>query len=92
MTVNEFFRFASTLEGQRLETGARRAGFSFSVIPEGLEITPESSGNPRLVQRSRIELFLEEYDRTRSTRKRDYQEISFDASYLLAILARYKSS
>lgn len=90
MTAETLLRFASTLEGERLETGVRRAGFTVAVSDAGIQITPESSGKPRLVQGSSIRRFLEEYARSGSKRAGDYQEVSFDASYLLAIIARYE--
>jgi hypothetical protein len=88
-TAEELLRFATGLQGERLETRVRRAGFSVQVFPAGLEITPESSGSPRLVDPARIQLVLDEYHRTRSMRKRDYQDITFDASYLLALIGKH---
>jgi hypothetical protein len=39
-----------------------------------------------------IDRFCEQYDRTGSTRPVDYQDITFDASYLLALMDTYPRS
>jgi hypothetical protein len=89
VTPTDLLRFASGLEGARLTTTARRAGFEVHVVPAGLEITPESTRKPRLVSRDTVQMVLNEYERTRSTRPGKYQHITFDASYLLALVDRY---
>ena len=88
-TANELLRFASTLEGETVVTGARRAAFSIRVVPEGLEITPASSGTPRVVRREKIQSVLDEYERSGSTRTTDYLTVTFDSSYLLALINCY---
>lgn len=90
MNAREFLRFASTLEGSRLETGVRRAGFRIRSGEAGLEITPESSGLTRVVKEGRIQQFLEEYRRSHSKTAGHYQDVTFDASYLLAVIALYE--
>ena len=92
MTVQALVKFASTLEGERLETGVQRAGFRVSVSGSGIAVTPESTGRTRAIPRSSIERFLEEYGRVRSTKAGDYQQVSFDASYLLAIIHRHEKA
>ena len=89
LTAKELLRFASTLEGETLATGARRAAFSISVLPEGLEITPASSGAPRVVQKNKIQSVLDEYARSGSIRPTDYLTVTFDSSYLLALISLY---
>jgi hypothetical protein len=88
-TAHDFLRFASSIEGERLTTAARGAAFTIRTLPRGIEITPESSGMSRVVNHERIDLFLQEYERSRSVRPGHYQDITFDASYLLAITARF---
>jgi hypothetical protein len=36
-----------------------------------------------------VQRVCEEYEQTGSTKKRNYQDISFNASYLLAIIKRF---
>ena len=87
ININNFLRLASQLEGKRLETEARKAPFCIKVLPAGIEITPESSGKSRIVPVNRIGRFLDEYNASRNRHPGHYQEITFDSSYLLAILS-----
>jgi hypothetical protein len=84
--ADDLLRFASRIEGQRLKTRVRGAGFSVRILAEGLEITPESSGEPRLVRREGIEIVLDEYHRSSSLQPADYHEITWDSSYLLTLV------
>ena len=90
MNAGEFLRFASTLEEVRLETGVRRAGFRVVALDSGLEITPESSSLPRVIQAARIQLFLDEYQRSGAKSAGHYHDVTFDASYLLAVMAEHE--
>lgn len=87
--ADDLMRFAATLEGVELSTAARGAIFTVLALPTGLQITPASSGESRLVSREMVHKVCEENQRLGSTRPVDYQAISFDASYLLALLQRY---
>jgi len=89
VNTRDLLTFAIGLEGKRLTTLARGASFRIRVLPHGLEITPASSRTPRIVRREIIDRVCEAYRESRSARTRDYQAISFDASYLLALIDRY---
>ena len=89
-SAEDFLAYASALENERLATAGGRAFFTLRAMPQGLEITPESSGKPRVVRRETIQLFLDEYQRSGKPQPAEYQGITFDASYLLAIIARYQ--
>jgi hypothetical protein len=91
LTADELLRYASELEGQRLETAGGRAAFTVRVLPRGIEVTPESSGTPRIVARETIQLVIDEYEQSRNLQPGQYQSITFDASYLLGIIAHYLS-
>ena len=88
-TAKELLQFASTLEGETMATRARQAAFSICVVPEGLEITPASSGTPRVVRKEKIQSVLDEYARSGSIRPTDYLTVTFDSSYLLALISLY---
>ena len=87
--TTRLLQFASSLEGERIPTLAGRAAFHIRVLPAGLEITPESTRKPRLVSRDVVERVLGEYYTTRSLTPARYQAITFDASYLLALIDRF---
>jgi hypothetical protein len=88
LTVEGFLEMARRLEGKRLTTPVRGAEFQVRSLPGGLVITPESTGRSRSVPVARIRRFLEEYGSSVETRPGHYHDITFDASYLLAILSR----
>jgi hypothetical protein len=89
ISVDELLRYASGLENERLTTAGGRASFSMKIVPQGIEITPDSSREPHIDDRETIQLVLDEYERSRNLQPGQYQEITADASYLLAIIARY---
>lgn len=89
VSVADFLRYASKRQSERLTTAGGRASFTVRVLPHGIEITPESSRKPRLVQRDKIRAVLDQYQESRNLQPGQYQSISFDASYVLGILARY---
>jgi hypothetical protein len=86
ISADTLIRFAKTLERKRLATMARSKGFTVAVVKAGIEITPASSGTPRTVAKSRIQLVCDEYNRSKSLKPGDYQTITLDASYLLALI------
>jgi hypothetical protein len=88
-TVAELLAFASSLEGERLPTLAGRASFTLRVVGAGIEFVPISTGKRRFVTREMIRRVLDEYASSRSLTAGHYQSITFDASYLLAIISRY---
>jgi hypothetical protein len=89
LTAGELLRYASGLEGQRLATAGGRATFTVRVLQHGLEVTPESSGTPRIIPRETIRLVIEQYEQSRNLQPGQYQSITFDASYLLGIIAHF---
>jgi hypothetical protein len=89
LTTDKLLRYASTLEGQRLTTAGGRATFTVRVLPRGIEVTPESSGTPRIVSHETIQLVITQYEQSRNLQPGQYQSITFDASYVLGIIAHY---
>lgn len=89
LTAESLLSFANDLEGERLNTLSRAAGFTLRVLPTGIEITPGSSGQPRVVSREIVQRVCEEFQRTRSMRPSDYHSMTFDSSYLIAVIDRY---
>ncbi|MHB8878693.1 MAG: hypothetical protein ACYC8T_33760 [Myxococcaceae bacterium] len=90
ITADELLRFATTLEGEQLVTLSRGAAFSLRVLPDGIEFTPLSSGKPRRILREMVQSVCEEYRRSGSIKPGDYLSVTFDASYLLALIARHE--
>jgi len=79
--------FAKTLEGRDLYTQARQRLFRVGVIGDMLEYTPASTREARTDGRKTIEQVLARYRVTQSLKPCDYQDATFNASYLLTIVA-----
>lgn len=91
-STDDLLRLASRLEGQRLVTAARGAAFIVNALPDGIEVVPASTDRPRKVGVSTISRFLEEHNTSGVQRPGHYQDITFDASYLLTILAHAEAT
>lgn len=85
-TIDAFRTLAEALDGARLKTVAQGREFSIQVSPDGMAFTPRSTRKERVVPWSQVERVIQAYKETASYRKSDYQDFSFDASYILAIL------
>jgi hypothetical protein len=88
ISITEFRRRVAELDGQRLETGRRKRGFTVRVTESGLEYTPESSGKARPDSWSGVERFLDRYNEMRSSTTAAYHDVTHHSSYLMAILRR----
>ncbi len=80
--------FAKSLEGRDLHTQARKKAFRVCVVGDRLEFTPESTGKPRPLSRTinQGQQVLDRYNLTRSLKPGDYQDITYNSSYLLTLI------
>ena len=90
-TAEQILEFAAQLEGMRLTTNARKTPFSLAVLADGIEFTPASSGKPRPLLTHDIQRICDEYCRTKSVQPKDYQGITFNASYVLTLIEMYQN-
>src|SRR4051812_20341930 len=77
--------------GKTLTTRARGTTFAVEVDGRGLIFTPVSSGQGRPETARRIQSVLDEFERTKSFKAGDYQQLSMNASYILALLEAYRN-
>lgn len=85
-SLREFKLRIAPFDGRRLETGVRQLGFVVHVVPEGLAFTPDSTGRVRIENWARIEAVLDQFNEFGSTRSGDYHDLTYNSSYLLALL------
>ena len=85
ITYDALIHFAKTLEGQTLETSARRKRFTVDVIHDRLVFTIEN-GNLRPNSNASVEKVLEHFNETKSSMPGHYQELTMNASYLMRLL------
>lgn len=90
-SADDLFDFCKTLRGEMLRTMVRKTQFRIEVIESFLEITPASSGGARRESKLTVSGLLARFDKTRSFQMSDYQDVSFNASYILALVKAWQS-
>lgn len=84
-----FKDFAKTIGGTELLTKKRFKKFLFEVDSKGFYYLPYSTRKQRFQGFTHINRFLIRFNKIKSISPKDYQEISANASYLLAIIQAY---
>ncbi|HEX9901709.1 MAG TPA: hypothetical protein VGB72_02485 [Acidobacteriota bacterium] len=92
MTFEDLLAYTRTLEGRGLRTLAKDAKFKVSVSKGSILYTPESTGKERGHTFKFARRVFERFLKTKSFIPRDYQDISVNASYMLAVIAMYVES
>lgn len=87
--ADDLLRYVVTIEGRTLWTLSERKAFSVRAVPEAIEIIPASTEEPRRESLQALQRFCDEYAKKGSTTPADYRDVTFNASYLLAILDEF---
>lgn len=90
-SADALFDFCKTLQGETLRTMVRKTQFRVEVVESFLEITPASSGGARRESKASITGLLARFDKNRSFQMSDYQDVSFNASYVLALVKAWQA-
>jgi len=90
--IETLMAFARALEGEPLQTLFRKNTFYIKVIGDDLVFTPVSSRAPRRERCDQIKALLDELAKTGSFRKSDYADLSFNASYVLALVKQWQAT
>ncbi|NHZ44599.1 GIY-YIG nuclease family protein [Massilia aquatica] len=90
-TADALLMFCNSVQGEPLTTMVRKTQFRVEVVDNILEITPVSSGGVRRENKTNIDALLARFDKTRSFQMSDYQDVSFNASYVLALVKAWQS-
>ena len=85
MTPAEVLALARALTGHTLQT-ARGAQFTVAVHGHCPWFTPASTGIPRSDGPGALARFVDRYNTTRSLRPADYQDVTRNSSYYVALL------
>jgi len=91
-TTDSLFAFVRSLGGEELATYKQHRPFKVSVNANALEFTPGSSSQPRVERREHVEAFLVRLGATGSLQPGQYHDITFNSSYLLALVRRWQCS
>lgn len=89
MTFDNLLAYTRTLEGHILRTIAKGAKFRVSVREGYICYIPESTGKVRCHMFQFAKRVFDRFIRIRSFSPADYQDISVNASYMLAVIAMY---
>lgn len=87
VTVENLLSLAQTLNGKALKTAARGAEFTVEVSGDVFLFTPLSSHKVRAAQGAYVNAVCEYFNKTGSLRVADYQDITYNASYVLTLIA-----
>ena len=87
MNYDELLNLARSLEGKKLETVTGKK-FTVGVYLDCPFFTPESSGYGQSDGRKAGERFLARYNKLGSLRPGDYADITRNASYYVALVAK----
>ena len=87
MTYEELLALARRFDGERLETVTGK-GFTVGLYLDCPFFTPESSGYGQSDGRKAAERFLQRYNEIGSLRPGDYANVTRNASYYVALVAR----
>lgn len=92
INIDSFIEFCKPLVGSKFKTVGGRAWFILSCAAYNkLCYTPVSTGKLREHTRRRIEMVLNRYNKTKSLKTTDYNDISRNASFVLALIRLYCS-
>lgn len=91
-SAETLFAFAGRRQGETLLTLRRKTPFRVEVVGNFLEITPESSRATRRENRDTVAAVLARLSKTASFRMSDYKDLSFNASYVLAMVKCWQAS
>jgi len=87
-TFDEVLAYASRHEGETFRTYGRGETFCVDAGEDGLYFTPINTGGLRSeLKRPKGEKVLARYDKTHSFQPKDYQDLTYNASYFLALVA-----
>lgn len=89
-SAQTLFDFARSQQGETLRTLRDKSPFKVKVIGDFLEITPDSSSAPRRESHDSVAAILAKFAKIMSYKKSDYKDISFNASYILALVKRWE--
>ncbi len=92
LSFPEFLNYCRLLRGETLYTEARSKAFSVQVEGGALWFVPISSGKRRRANPEKTENVLSLLGKTGSWSPGSYQDITFHASYILAVAKRHATA
>jgi hypothetical protein len=91
VTPEELITFVRSHDGMQLETQQQKHPFTVHVAGDSIEYVPQT-GKPRPHELKYLQRVCEEFSRVNSFRPVDYNDITMNASYTLALIRAYLDS
>ena len=92
ISAQALLAFASSRTGETFYTLTRKIPFSVNASEGVLVFTPHTTNKSRRQTNDRIEAVCRKFNDSGSLRPGNYADISFDASYILALIHEAESS
>ncbi len=89
-STESLFSFCKRVKGETMTTAIQKTSFRVEVVGNNLEITPGSSKEPRRESKANVTLILARLAKTMSCQTSDYQDVSFNVSYVLALVKAWQ--
>ena len=86
VTPRQLLDFVSTIDGATLFTLARKVPFTVRLSGDGITFTSPTIKGTRLLNLKWLNKICDEYSRTNLLRPADYNPITFDSSYAVALI------
>jgi hypothetical protein len=91
VTPEELIEFVRTHDGMQLETQQQKRPFTVHVAGDSIEYMPQT-GKLRPHELKYLQRVCDEFSRINSFRPVDYNDITMNASYTLALIRAYLDS
>jgi len=86
ITYEDFIGAVKENDGETLPTVGGRKTFRLNQTASGVSFTPTSSGKVRQLNRASVQGYLDDFNRSQSTKTTDYVEDHRNQSYVLTII------
>ncbi len=92
VSPEKLLNFAKTLEGQELQTLHHKKAFTVEVEGDHFYFFPKSTRVRRLHDGKYLQAVCDKFSEKKSYHPSDYGDLTYNASYILAIIRRYVDS
>jgi hypothetical protein len=89
ISIYELREYAKSINRTTLETRTRHNKFHFTIDDKGFHYIPESTNKPRIQENKYVDRVLQRFNDIRSLSPKDYNDLTMNASYLLAIIEKF---
>lgn len=89
ITADDILAYAPSVEGNNLRTLHERKEFTCEAKSDHLIYTPKKTGKARKHDKVTLQRICDTFSKTNSLKPKDYVKLTRNASYSLALIAKY---